>query len=73
MNQILWHNCQTRQPIFESGSPQIPDDLNNSPAVRFMTKEALEHRYDRIVQTLDRFKMSTPETAVLDQQLVSIL
>lgn len=61
-----------RQPDLGLGTPEIPTDLKSSPAVRLMTKEALQKRYDRIVETLARFDISTPDTALLDQQLVTV-
>jgi hypothetical protein len=61
-----------RQPSLGIGAPEIPTDLKSSPAVRLMTKEALQNRYDRVTAALARFNMSTPEAALLEQQITSI-
>jgi hypothetical protein len=61
-----------RQADFGLDQPRVPTDLQSSPALRSMTMEALQERYDRIVSVLSRFDRSTPDTALLDRQLFDI-
>lgn len=61
-----------RQLEVGSSQPQIPTDLQSSPALRSMAEQALQDRYDRIVAVLGRFDRSTPDIALLNRQLVDI-
>lgn len=59
-----------RQSVLEA--PQIPDDLKVSLHVRAMTNQELNETYDRLLEVLNRFDISTPETAGLEEQMARI-
>jgi hypothetical protein len=58
-----------RQPV---AAPIVPLDLRNTPHYRGMADADLQQRHDRILAVLARFTQSTPETAILEQQVAQI-
>jgi len=51
---------------------EIPGELESTLDYRSATDGALRQRHDRIVQVLAQFDRSTPETALLEQQVADI-
>jgi hypothetical protein len=61
-----------RQPLLGDRSQTIPTDLVSSADVGHMSEQELIERHDRILEVLGRFNVSTPETALLEQEVARI-
>jgi hypothetical protein len=59
-------------PGAESGEPEIPIELQNSVNHATMSEDDLRERYRLIETTLAQFTVSTPETALLEDEQIHV-